>query len=316
MLNFRNNKDFSAMLRIILEGLVDTEKYLVEVKEAVELNTKDSIGIVIRNKQEASVIDNICLTEKYYEAYRKGKHLEDIVDEILEECLQEVEYFRDNKAFVRKLMDFEAVKEDIVFNIVGADVNKAFLDKVPHMRVLDMAVYFYVIIEADVETMSRLLVTNELLNVWGVSQKEIIEYAVFNTPKQLPADVFAVQQIMETEISAEEYESDFSEFEFEEIEEVKDLYVISNTRRMFGAGAVLYARLLEGVAETLKDDIILIPWSVHEMIAVPYKEYVGIGVEGMREMIRSLYMNCDEDECLTYTPYVFFRESCKLDYLK
>ena len=51
-----------------------------------------------------------------------------------------------------------------------------------------------------------------------------------------------------------------------------DMFVISNTSKIFGASCVLYPGVLEKFAAEKDADIFVLPSSIHEMILVPEKE--------------------------------------------
>jgi len=67
-----------------------------------------------------------------------------------------------------------------------------------------------------------------------------------------------------------------------EIPMEEGLFILTNNKRLYASGLVLYPELLEGVADILKDDLILLPSSVHEWIL---KKASGSDLTLLKEMV-------------------------------
>ena len=79
--------------------------------------------------------------EPFYDAYRNGMPLEEITGQI-RKGLDGGE--SPDPEAVRILERFETAAGRLVFRFVNADMNRELLDQVPHVRILDLAVVFYV----------------------------------------------------------------------------------------------------------------------------------------------------------------------------
>ena len=79
--------------------------------------------------------------EPFYDAYRNGMPLEEITGQI-RKGLDGGE--SPDPEAVRILERFETAAGRLVFRLVNADMNRELLDQVPHVRILDLAVVFYV----------------------------------------------------------------------------------------------------------------------------------------------------------------------------
>lgn len=133
-------------------------------------------------------------------------------------------------------------------------------------------------------------VGESLIETWGVSEEEVFVTAEANTN----ADDYSI--ISMTEIMSGMMGIDPTEIPQPET----DMYVITNSGRMFGAyGAIV---LKDKLKERFPDGYIVIPSSVHEVIVIP-----NIGNDDeIRQIINEV--NTTEvapDEVLSDKPYVF-----------
>ena len=85
------------------------------------------------------------------------------------------------------------------------------------------------------------------------------------------------------------------------------MYLISNTASIHGAAAVLYPSVLSALAKRLDGSFYLLPSSIHEFIAVPFKrEYAP---EELREIVREVNESqVEEEEYLSDQIYYYDRD--------
>lgn len=113
----------------------------------------------------------------------------------------------------------------------------------PGRRYGDVFMLYAVLMEDEVVQ----LITDALMNKWGVTEQELRDTAEKNMPALFPYD-------------------------YEKIRLVggEDVFVISSMTRWFGLGTVLYEDgPLKELAMTGKSDYIIFPLSVHEAVAFP-----------------------------------------------
>ncbi len=81
------------------------------------------------------------------------------------------------------------------------------------------------------------------------------------------------------------------------------MYIVSNTKKMFGASVLLYAQYFDALAQKL-GDLYILPSSVHEVIIVP--KAAGGNVENLREMVMSVNeTEVSEEEFLSNNVYIY-----------
>ena len=60
---------------------------------------------------------------------------------------------------------------------------------------------------------------------------------------------------------------------YNSIETMKNMMILRTNSLEYGAAAVLFPEFLKEVAETIQDDLILLPSSIHEWIVFPRKQF-------------------------------------------
>ena len=153
--------------------------------------------------------------------------------------------------------DYDSVKDRIVYRLVGYEKNKEKLELQPHERFLKWAKLYYF-----VQDEKGIVVSNSLLDVWGVSIEEINKVAEINTPRLLPARFEAISETL----TALNLKRQFPR----EYEQSILLYVLTNNQRQYGAAAICYPGILKDIAAELGADLLIIPGSEHENLIMKY----------------------------------------------
>lgn len=91
------------------------------------------------------------------------------------------------------------------------------------------------------------------------------------------------------------------------------LYIITNKQKVFGASAILYDETVQKLARELDDDLILIPSSIHEILALPATQF-----EDMKEIANMINdVNTTEvapEEVLGDRPYIYVKETDSFEF--
>ena len=103
----------------------------------------------------------------------------------------------------------------------------------------------------------------------------------------------------------------FSDFDFllrdREREKDRDMYILTNRCKRFGAAEMLDKNTLRMIAGQVGDGFIVLPSSVHETIVLPPKD--GSEYKTLAEMVRDINdTEVDADERLSYHVYVYSRD--------
>ena len=114
--------------------------------------------------------------------------------------------------------DYQKVRENICFKLINYERNRELLKKVPHKRILDLAMVFYYRIRKEETTEATILVEYVHLELWGISLEELEENAKRTTYLKLPAEFINMKGFLGLTQGKE-----------------KQMYILTNKERSLGA---------------------------------------------------------------------------------
>lgn len=219
----------------------------------------------------------------YYEQFELGMNMDEILADILKlyrstpapDCLKESD-----------LSQFESLKSRIMFRIVHTASNQKLLSDVPNLPFLDLSILFYLFLERNDSGQMTALIHNDHMKRWNVTEKELWKLALENTPREYPAQIQSMTDMMK-EIARENLADGFDEELIEALlddeEGVSPLYVLSNLNGLYGAGCIIYQDVLKNFADSLDRDLIILPSSIHEVLITP--DMSGTSYEDLSYMV-------------------------------
>lgn len=201
--------------------------------------------------------------EDIYSDYLDGKNIDDILEkmnEVIEHNLSAGRCSSDTHQRVKEqILNYSVIKEHFNLRMVPGD--SPFLKNAPHKMIVDMAV----VIEADVSALSdsdqraTVVITNDLMELYGVSKDELFKQAEKMSMKNSPLELISM---------ADKFRRMGAPWEV--IEEVEKngptIYIASNNNGFYGASVLAYPDFLESAASKVDGDFYLIPSSVHELL--------------------------------------------------
>lgn len=247
------------------------ESFAEDVKENIKKKLGKGCEVTVRkvDKNNGVVFTGLCVTEdraslspliyidSHYDSYKKGNttptHTADYVADIYRQKRTAVD--------MRRLLDYESVKNSIVYKLVNTAMNAELLEDLPHLEFLDLSVVFLCLVEDRKIGTATVLIHNAHTTLWGVSVGELHSAAVRNTPKLLSYEVKSIGQAVREIMPKKSFPEDF--------EYGVPLYLLSNWERSNGAACILYPNLLKDFAEALGNSFYIIPSSVHEVLLLP-----------------------------------------------
>ncbi|VYT32925.1 Uncharacterised protein [Tyzzerella nexilis] len=232
-----------------MKPLAKERGFFLEYGEKIENHCVFS-GIIIKDENKKTNIFP-CV---YYEAY--WDELSDI--ELLEEMIQ---FTRNAPEIDTKIFFNEEYFSEHVFPMI------LDLDNEETIRELDI-IYrktdcFLILFYLRVSEEGIMKITNSFFERIAVTEEDKVKLAFANAEKNL------VVQTIE-EVISEILETPFLENGVERFE--KQIYVVSNRKKQYGASAIILPKTYEILREYLGDRFIILPSSLHECIAVSYEE--------------------------------------------
>lgn len=151
--------------------------------------------------------------------------------------------------------------------------------------------------------MGSIMITNYLMEKYGVTPEELHVLAMENMERLSPSVCEPLENVM-VEVSA----SQLSEQEGISFEEAKEhvremlppggteIYCLSNESKLNGAVSIISENVQKMVAEQVGGDYYVLPSSVHELMIVP--KSLGMNLGELEEMVSSVNAACVRDASL------------------
>lgn len=195
--------------------------------------------------------------------------------------------------------DFSKVRGHLCFRLVNDAMNTSLLSNTPHRRIFDLAAVYYYEIPELLPKEGAALVSREMMEHWGLTEEELFEAAFSNTAVRHPPLVQEIGELLCELQEGEERARIASGGE--------RLLVLTNEKRQFGAGVMLYPGVLRETAEREKADFWVIPSSVHETILVPDRGlYTAEELERLVQEVNATQLR--PEEVLSGRVYRYSRE--------
>lgn len=275
-------------------------RFLAEVKQLVQEKIGDEYEVGIRKvpKNNGVMLDGLSINLKigslapvvylnaYYEQLGSNMTLTEIVADI-------VSIYKSHIGLpvhtADALSNFENIKSKVVFKLIKAETNMELLGDIPHVRFLDMAIVFYLLLDTSEIGQMTALIHNNHLRVWNITEEEVYSLAKINTPRLLPARIKSMKEVMLEMLAAqfeEIVEPDILGELLEDMPDKSPLYVFTNQQGVNGAGCILYEDCLAEFAQKHNSDIIILPSSVHEVLLAADRG--DMVYEDLEEMVKHI----------------------------
>ncbi len=265
-------------------------KITISARTVRKNNGTQRCGILIEDER-TNIAPTIYL-EEYYQQFLGGKGTDQIAKEVVE--LYE-ELKKDRPWDEKKLVEYERIKEKIIYRLVGCEANKELLKDIPFVPYLDLAIIFCVLLDVEDYGMVTMTIRNSHLKLWNTTKEDIYEKARHNTWCELPGEFLSMSDLISELTGIREKCPE------------EQMYVVTNKHRNYGAAVILYPDRLAGIALCLKENFYVIPSSVHEMIIVP--ESASPGRRILTEMLREVNeTQVPDEEILSDQVYYYDRK--------
>ena len=277
------------------DGVFQTRRQDVTKNNNVKLT-----GISVMKEGE-DIGPCIYLNEFFGEYESGGMGFEEIVDEVYRQILKHkddaVPDF-DTEGF----LNWETVRGTIYAKLVNTEENQEQLEKIPHRSFMDLAVVYYAVARDHAqEEFGVIPIHNGHMEKWGQDEDALYRAAMgnmraFGEPYFVSMETVIKSFLPDTVVPGER-----------EHKPEKDMYILTNGRKRFGAAEILDKKTLRMVADQVGDRFILLPSSVHETIVLPPRDETEY--DCLADMVREVNdTQVDIEERLSYHVYVYSRD--------
>ena len=269
------------------------DKADIDIYESLKNNGNLRKGIIIREKDKN--IGPIIYMEEFYERFNSGVSLDRIVNDVL--GFYKKVRFNDNWK-CDQIMEYQHIKDKLAVKLINYNKNKEYLRNYPHIRYLDLSIIFYVVLGMKDDGMATVVVTYDYMERWGISKAELLDQAVSNSCKILPAKFSSMQDMLEELMNDANIRDDIKD------ENKEIMYVLTNEHRNCGAACILYRGVLEMIGDILNKNFFIIPSSIHEVLIVPADRGVNpANIDRIIDDVNEKYLSREEllgNHCYIY----------------
>lgn len=204
-------------------------------------------------------------------------------------------------------LDFNKIKDKVILELVNSENNKGLLEKIPHRNIADLSVIYRWIIDANNDGITSAIVTNQVAEEINLSENDLFKSASENLKKTSPATIKSLEEVVMGIMNDQPEKND----QGIKIDDLDSIYVISNTRKQYGAAAILDTELMSNIAEQMDSNIYILPSSIHECLLV--SDRFG-EPEQLQQMVREVNSTeVDIKDKLSDNLYVFNKDTKKIE---
>ena len=195
--------------------------------------------------------------QKAFSEHEKGTYIDDLAvsfADAVEKGLRE-----SPQVDLESISDYEQMKSKLSMEVVSAEKNAELLESVPHERMEDMAVVYRFVLDQTDSGNGTILVTNQLLDQYGITKEQLRADAMENAPEIRPSEIRGMSEVM----------SELAPGMIPEVApEDEQMFVATVPDKIHGAGVIAYPNFMEDAAEKMGGDFFVLPSSIHEVLLV------------------------------------------------
>ena len=245
-------------------------KYVEEVREAVERETGNRVVVQKVNKNNGLVLDGLTILAEGVNVsptiYLNGFFEEYLSDGAVAVAKRILAIYEANKpkesVDISFFMDIEKVRPKIKMKLINYEKNKELLEQIPHIRFLDLAIVFMVVLGSGCDNgFASILIHNNHLDFWNMDAEDLYKLAMENTADDF--EIIPMKSIIEAIIDDESAGIIMDSAEIE-------MSILTNHSRLHGAVGIMHKEILnQYMKETKADKVWIIPSSIHETLLIP-----------------------------------------------
>ncbi len=243
-------------------------------------NDQEQVAMTI--KREGQEMATRLFLEEYYARFPDWVSDETILQTIAGDYLEKESKRKWAEDMTELAKDFDSIKENIQVQVVNRDMNRESLRHCPKKEVegTDLLAVFSILFYEMGKQCASALVTDAIMEKWGMDVESLYETALNNTVAQAPAQINSMMSLF---IDGEKPLAP------EEVFREEDLYILSNPQKNNGAATMLYPGLLQSIAEATQSSFYILPSSIHEVLLI--KEESGMDARELQSMVTEVNQN-------------------------
>ncbi|MBQ4259956.1 MAG: hypothetical protein IJB84_06850 [Lachnospiraceae bacterium] len=231
------------------------EEYEVSIREVMKNNSVMLTGIMISDKIQ-NVVPTIYL-DGFWTEYESGTPMSLVVSKVINLYIRQKPKSDVDISF---FTDYKQVRERICYRLIGRENNEKLLEDIPYIEFYDLAICFFYAYEGEELGEGSILIRKSHMETWNVTISELFDRATVNTPKLFPWECQKIDALLEEPVELA------GNGEISSILQEVPMRVLSNQKRIYGAGCILYPSVLQQLAVEQGGNYYILPSSIHEVI--------------------------------------------------
>ena len=214
-------------------------------------------------KPEDSIIGVNINVNSLFKEYEDGRSYDAIVNGATEVAGNALENKPDFD--IDSFSDYDKMKSTLAMEVVSSERNAELLETVPHKDIEDMAVVYRFVLGETAQGSGTILVTNKMLDNYGITPEQLHEDAVKNAPEIRPLVIEGMAEVLAKQMGVEDLEM----LGLNIPPEQEQMFVASVEGNVHGAGVLAYQDFMDKAAERVDGSFFILPSSIHEILIIP-----------------------------------------------
>ena len=246
----------------------------------------DGLSMFIKGDGEEKIgcaidIDALCATADAYGI--------DAINSMIDEGIFAIRMRREQVKKINALFkDYGKASKRLFLKLNSLERNRQIADTCPFRKVADPDG-----VPGEHDEIASTVVMDTFLDKWGITEDRLHEDAMASCVRLFPEKHLSLSKMLGYDLD-------------------NGLVVITNASNTFGAASALYPDVLKDVADEVQDDLLILPSSVHEVLALP-----ATGKQDNVDDFKGMVMAINEsvvksEDRLSDSVYFFSRETCTL----
>ncbi len=272
-------QDFCETMKATVQSVLG-DYYNVRLVQTDILNGLTLMSLVILKKEESIAPNNYL--EPFYSEFQVNSQIDLTADRIInkyrsigtEDGLADLPF-----------TNYDAISDRLFCKLINYDLNQSILTNAPHLKFMDLAIVFCILVKNDGNGFASVTVKNELMDQWAITVEELYEKALENTPILFKATVQPMEDVIRGILGDEnpliEEDNSMDEFLSDALSDQQlscsnsSMFVAGNKYGLSGASWLLQRNELHALSHKLSSSLYILPSSVHELIVVPCSDRIS-----------------------------------------
>lgn len=252
----------------------------VSIQEVTKNNDRTLSGLTVL--REGENFSPTVYLEPFADQVAHGRSLVDTLREIAEIQITHHIYAPVN---ISTFMDYETARPMLSMKLCDPETNQEYLKDKPHTPCGNLAVFYRIQVERTEDGIASAVITNNLLESWGISKEQLHKDAVQAENERNPIRFYSMEDLMAEMMGITEPENLFEQTGPLPVD-FTPMYVLTNPDKIDGAAVLARDGVVEKIAELVDTNYFVLPSSIHEVLIVP--DNGNIQAKELTDMVREI----------------------------